>query len=1542
MRKYVKWGGIAIGIPFLLIIILCLLFYFPPFQRWAVKEVTAYASEEMGMQISVDRVSLKFPLDLALEEVKVLQPNDSIENVKDTVAYIGKVVADVQLLPLFSKKVMIDELAFERMKVNTGQLIPSTRIKGHVGYLDLKAHDINLGNELGNIDNVSLSDAVLSIELSDTVPPDTAPSENNWKIRLAEIKANNTDLTIHMPGDTMAVNAYLGDAVIKNTYLDLQKSLYTVSHLDLDKGHVKYDLNFEPKAKGFDPNHLSLDRLKFKADSFYYGDNRMSVEILEAAFLERSGLDVDSLHGKFLMDSIRLSLPDMYLKTKAGTALALDYKMDLNAFDDHLPGQFAASVAGHVGKQDLMMFAGDGIPRETRRQWPNKPMVVVGKAYGNTQKTYIKNLSLNLPGAFKIKADGFAENITDSVRLKAYMDVKAQTGNVDFLIAMLDRETRQTIRIPGGIALNGNVDVNGSQYAGKFTASQGGGSLHGGVVLDASKMAYNVKMAARAFPLQNFLPNMQLHPFTGTIDASGKGTDFMSSNTRLVAKAKVQDFRYGDYNLNHIDADATIHNGHVVANIESRNSLIDGNFTVDALTGGKKLRGTVSGDFRQIDLQGLHVVDEPLTLAACAHLDLSSDLKQMHHIRGTLTELTFKSQTEVYRPEKVELDLFTSRDTTHAIVETGDFTLNMGTSGGYEQLLENSNAFVAELQSQLKNKYIDQTRLRDRLPNARIFLFTGKNNIFVHTLNHFGYGLGSAFVDMDSSPASGLNGNAFVDSLMLGDFQVDTVRFGFSSSEGNTTYTAQLRNGKGNPHYVFNAFLDGSINEKGTSVRTRIYDENDSLGVRLALQGSMEEHGVSIHLFGDKPILGYKEFSVNDSNYIFLGEDERVRANMALRAADGMGIQIYSNDENTDALQDLTIGTRHFDLGEVLSMIPFTPDISGIMNGDFHIVQTPEATTVSSSIYIDNMEYEGNAMGDIGSEFTYMPRRDGGHYVDGIFTQNGVEVGVLSGTYFATEQGKIDAQLDLERFPMDLANGFIPDKIVGFRGNAEGSLNITGTLSRPDVDGEVYLDSAYVFSEPYGVEMRFANDPVTIRDSRVLFENFEMFAHNESALNIQGYFDFSNTDRMNMNIRMRADNYLLVDSKETERSDAYGQAYVNFYGTMQGLLDNLRMRGRLEVLGTTDLKYNLKDSPLSNDNQLEGLVEFVNFEDTTATQIISRPPLTGFNMDLSINIDEGVHVNCYLNADHSNYIDVVGGGEMRLLYNTVDEMHLTGRYTIGSGEMKYSLPIIPLKTFTIQDGSYIQFRGDPMNPALNLTATEEVKAAVGGTSGNERVVKFTSGVVVTKTLNDMGLEFIIDAPEDMTIHNQLQAMSKEERGKMAVTMLTTGMYLADGNTSGFTMNSALSAFLNSQINQISGRALRTLDVSFGVDNSFNDHGDLHTDYSFKFAKRFWNNRLRIVVGGKLSSGSDVVYEDETFFDNVTFEYRLSPTSNKYLNLFYKRDDYDWLEGSVSKFGAGFMWKRKLRHFKDIFRFDKDVDLMRPVEADTLKQDTIKK
>jgi len=368
---------------------------------------------------------------------------------------------------------------------------------------------------------------------------------------------------------------------------------------------------------------------------------------------------------------------------------------------------------------------------------------------------------------------------------------------------------------------------------------------------------------------------------------------------------------------------------------------------------------------------------------------------------------------------------------------------------------------------------------------------------------------------------------------------------------------------------------------------------------------------------------------------------------------------------------------------------------------------------------------------------------------------------------------------------------------------------------------------------------------------------------------------------------------------------------------LRGPLDELNMRGRLDVLGSTDMTYMLLDSPLSTDTRLDELVKFTDFSYPT-TSVVTKPAPSGLNIDLNVSVSQGAHIVCDLNADESNYVDLLGGGDLRMKYNS-EGIDLTGRYTLTSGEMKYSLPVIPLKTFHVKEGSYVEFTGDPMNPKLDITATERVKSNITTDMGSTRSVLFDCGVIITKTLNDMGLEFVIEAPEDQGISGELATMSKEERGKLAVGMLTTGMYLADGNTGAFSMNSALSSFLQSEINNIAGSALKTLDLSVGIDNTTDASGMMHTDYSFKFAKRFFNNRLKIEFGGKVSSGnSDAMGQNQSFFDNVTMEYRLNQDATKNLKLFYNQNVYDWLEGYTGEYGVGFVWRRKLNSLLDIF------------------------
>ena len=169
-------------------------------------------------------------------------------------------------------------------------------------------------------------------------------------------------------------------------------------------------------------------------------------------------------------------------------------------------------------------------------------------------------------------------------------------------------------------------------------------------------------------------------------------------------------------------------------------------------------------------------------------------------------------------------------------------------------------------------------------------------------------------------------------------------------------------------------------------------------------------------------------------------------------------------------------------------------------------------------------------------------------------------------------------------------------------------------------------------------------------------------------------------------------------------------------------------------------------------------------------------------------------------------------------------------------------------------------------------------------------------------------------------------MTKAERGKAAVAMLATGMYLTDetlsgsGSGSGFKASNALTAFLQSEIQNIAGSALKTIDVSIGMENNTTATGATTTDYSFQFAKRFWGNRISVIVGGKVSTGAEAENSAESFINNIKVEYRLDKTASRYVQVFYDRSVQDPLEGQLTKAGAGLILRRKSDRLGELFIF----------------------
>lgn len=799
----------------------------------------------------------------------------------------------------------------------------------------------------------------------------------------------------------------------------------------------------------------------------------------------------------------------------------------------------------------------------------------------------------------------------------------------------------------------------------------------------------------------------------------------------------------------------------------------------------------------------------------------------------------------------------------------------------------------------------------------------GQDNPLCNIARMKGYSFSSAKVHLNAHPLIGLNGDARIGKLGVGALLIDTIDTHIFQDSTGVQMQALVKNNKKNANPL-EVRAKSYLMQSGAGVELTYFDSEGERGVDLGLQALLQDKGINIHFYPQHPILAYRNFTVNKDNYIFLGNDKSIRANVDLLADDGTGLKIYG--EPKDSINDLTLSINQLNLGELSTVLPYLPSLSGMLSGDIHVTQNPQEgqLTAMASLGADNFKYEDTPLGNVGIDAIYLPKTGGEHHASAFISSNGEEVLACNGTYYDKDGGLFEGDAQLHDFPLQMLNGFMTGTDVLLKGIAAGDLNIAGRIDKPSINGSLTLDSAHVYSDVYGFDFVTDQRAVSIDNSKIVFKDYNLYSTGKNPLVLNGTFDMSDFNHMYMDFSMKANNFELINTQKKAKSMVFGKVYANYLGTLKGTTDNLSLRGKLEVLDRTDVTYILKDSPLSVEDRLHDLVQFTNFADSTTTDEKRLVSNAGVDLILGISISDAAQFHCTLSDDGKSYVNLEGGGDLTLRMTQQGDMRMTGRFTTNSGEMKYQLPIIPLKTFQLVQGSYVEFTGDVMNPTLSIAAKERTKALVSE-NDKQRSVSFDVGVKLSKPLNDMGLEFTIEAPEDLNVQNQLAAMSAEQRGKAAVTMMATGMYMTDETMmsgTGFKANNALNAFLQNEIQNIAGSALKTIDINLGVESGTSQTGTSTTDYSFQFAKRFWGNRISVIIGGKVSTGVDATNSAQSFINNISVEYRLDQGATRYVKCFYDRNTQDPLEGQLTKTGVGLVLRRKTDRLGELFLFKK--------------------
>ena len=341
----------------------------------------------------------------------------------------------------------------------------------------------------------------------------------------------------------------------------------------------------------------------------------------------------------------------------------------------------------------------------------------------------------------------------------------------------------------------------------------------------------------------------------------------------------------------------------------------------------------------------------------------------------------------------------------------------------------------------------------------------------------------------------------------------------------------------------------------------------------------------------------------------------------------------------------------------------------------------------------------------------------------------------------------------------------------------------------------------------------------------------------------------------------------------------------------------------------------------------EDMVTFTDFNNTANGQTILITGRGSSATDILANIDveKGAKINVFLSEDGQNRASIDGSGRLKYTLDFAGRDNLIGSYTIASGNLRYTPPLISQKNFEITNGSSISWTGDMLNPQLDLKGTELIKTSVSSEEEGTRLVEFLIDANVGGSLSNIDLKFDLSTESDMTVQNELQTMSDNQRSQAAINLLLYNTYSGTnsaGNINGLTATTALFTFLQSKLNAWAAQTLPGIDLSFGINQYEGTRsGGTETSYSYRLAKTLFNDRFKIVVGGEYSTEA---IEDENIADNlfsdISLEYYLNDVGSRYLRLFRHSSYENVLEGQVTQTGIAYVLKRKLSNLKNLFKF----------------------
>lgn len=1569
-KKYIS-GVLKILLTVIVLLVLLPLSLYVPFVQNFVKDVACdKASELTGWNISVKRLLLKFPLDVSVDSVLVLDESS------DTMISAGNLMLDVKMLPLLKMQVDVQSAelsdAVYKMTSEDSSMVLSARLR----HVDLALTQIDLDNNKVNISDASLKGGDIYL---DYFPEKVRPSDDDsvktaWLISANRIALDSVHYKMHMMPTIEDMEATVAHAELKNGMVDTGKALvdadyfgvdgldvkylyptaeYLAQHpvaqpdtpsdttlwtvkgksLRLTNSHAVYAMAGAKPAKGFDMNYIEVGDVNISVDSIYNRGMNVIVPIKAFTAKERCGLAITEAKGTFRMDSLMMAIEQFRLKTVVSELYA-DGMMNMGVFDNPSSGIVRLNADASIDVADIERAF--PIYKAYLRSIPrSRPMQLAARVNGTPQQMKINKLHAELPRYAKMDVTGVVNNVMDIDRLGGELALDGKFDNLNFVKpTMFDAQMSKQVNFPA-MHVKGKASVKGKNMSGNVDLLLAGGEAVGKAKFNTASEGYEADVEMRTFPMHSIMPLSTLGDITARVHAQGRGLDVMSKTTATNASFAIESLTYNNVTYRDIDGRVALKDGAFEAEFDSKNPNIDFGVMCNGELKKDHYVVALDGDIRDLNLQALRVMDVVSAgrgkITAFGDVDVKSFVCD---VTADINDLDWTYDTLHFATPNVSMQIESTDSTIMASLNNEDLSVNFNSQVGVNSFIDHMNRCKDIAMKQVERISLNIDTLQSALPPFECEMEMGKNGLLQQYLGYNDIKLKRMSFELYNDTT--VYGNGVLQGIDAYGTKVDTVTAKLVQVGKYLGYRLHMGNRPGTMDNFASVTLFGGV--LGSRLTT-IYDAKDikqRTGYHFGTYTDVNDSIVRMNIFTNKPCIGYRDWSVNEDNYVqYNYKDQHLDANLRLDGGDSGLINLFtehSQEDEHDAdghrhQEDVNLQVKGVKIEQWVSMFPFAPDVSGELSTDMKISYMGSQFWGTGKAGLKNFKYEGREVGDfdLDAVMTLDPVT-GNTNLESYMNVNGAKVAFAAGVLNdSTATSPMSLKLSIDKFPISTMSAFIPNGVAELQGYLNGEMSMTGTFDKPVFTGAVTAEDGAIYVPVFGSKILFPATVIPVDSSVVKFDKYALRSCNDKPLVIDGVVDIHDMSNPYVDIAMAGKGVQFVDSKQIRKSQLFGRGFADVKAAVKGKTSALYVDADLSLLSGSNITYVLQDDvseivPATNPD----MVKFVHFDDSVgeyADSLLRAEPF-GININASVTLKEGNIINAYLSPDGKNRVQVQSSGTLNYAQGFSGDPRMTGKLVVDNGYVKYSPPLIKEVNFDITEGSNIGFTGNMLNPTLDFSAVEKYKATVSGEGATSHLVDFLITCNVGGTLSQMDVSFDLATNDDLTVQNELQSMTAQQRSAQAMNLMLYGSYTGANTTT--MSNNALYSFLNSQLNSWAASAIKGVDLSFGINQYDKNSGkgtSTVTSYSYNLSKSLFNDRFKIVVGGNYSTDASA---EDNFSDNlisdISIEYLLNSSGSMYARLFRHTGFESILEGEIIQTGVGFVIKRKLSSLKNVFKF----------------------